>query len=309
MSVLLLILQDVMAPFFLMAGLGAVLQRRYRLDMGTLSKVLNLYLLPAVCFAKLYDSSIDATLAAATIGFWLLLNATIGVLSGAAVKAFRVRKEEADVVRNSFVLSNQGNYGLPVSELVFAQHPLGMSVQVIISVVQNVFTYTFGTFRLIPGRGRQLLRTLAAHTVRLPVIYAMLAAVALRMLDVRIPATLRASVEGVSDAFFAIALLTLGAQLANFRIRSLGRSVAVGTIGRLLFAPAVAFALIVAFGLEGVFAQAMFMASAYPVSRNSSLIALEYDRSPELAAQLVAVTTAVSCMTVTGIITLAQYIW
>ncbi|WP_309123019.1 AEC family transporter [Paenibacillus sp.] len=309
MSVLALIVQEVMVPFFLLAGLGAFLQRRFRLDMGTLSKVLNIYLLPAVCFVKLYDSSIDAALAGATIGFWLLLNATVSVLSAAAVKAVRVGKEDADVVQNSFILSNQGNYGLPVSELVFAQHPLGVSVQVIISVIQNVFTYTFGTFRMIPGKGKQLAAALAVHTVRLPVIYAMLGAAALRMLDVRIPAILWEPVEGVSDAFFAIALLTLGAQLANVQAVSLGRSVLLGTIGRLLLAPAVAFALIRGFGWDGVFAQALFMASAYPVSRNSSLIALEYGRSPELAAQLVAVTTAISCITVTAVISLAQHIW
>jgi predicted permease len=309
MSVLLLILREVMAPLFLLAGIGVFLQRRYRFDMGTLSKILNVYLLPAVCFVKLYDSRIDVSLAGAVIGFWLLLNGALTLLSRAIVHGLRVAPEDRAVVGNGMVLSNQGNYGLPVSELVFAAHPVGMSMQVIISVLQNVYTYTFGVLQMRTEKGERPALSMLRAISRMPVLYALLAALACRVLGIRIPAVLWEPTVDVAEAFLAIALLTLGAQLADFQWRSLGRSLVIGTMGRLFAAPAMALLLIFAFRWEGAAAQALFMASAYPVSRNSALLALEYDRNPQLAAQLVAVSTVCSCLTVTAVIYAAQLIW
>jgi predicted permease len=46
------------------------------------------------------------------------------------------------------------------------------------------------------------------------------------------------------------------------------------------------------------FAQALFIASSYPTSRNSALFALEYNNHPEYAAQSVLLSTLLSSITV-----------
>ncbi|HZG86123.1 AEC family transporter [Paenibacillus sp.] len=308
MNVLPLILLEVMLPFLLLAGLGALLQRRLRFDMRTLSKIVNVYLLPAVCFAKLYESPIDASAAFVAVGFWLLLNGTLTALGAGAAKLWRIREDDRPVVRNGFVLSNQGNYGLPVSELVFAHSPLAMSVQALLSVVQNVYTYTFGTAQFAKrGRGAALLALSTA--ARMPVMYALAAALLCRTFGWRLPEPVWEPIAGVADAFFAIAILTLGAQLADAKALRLGRSLWVAAAGRLLLAPAAALLLIWCFRMDGPLAQALFAASSYPISRNSSLIALEYGKSPDLAAQLVVATTLLSGVTVTAVIAASQLLW
>ncbi|WP_199615725.1 AEC family transporter [Paenibacillus alkalitolerans] len=315
MSVFWLIAQNVMVPFFLLAGCGVLMQRKFRFDMQTLSKLNNYYLLPAVCFVKLYESEMNIGTAGAAIGFWLLLNAVLSVTAWVVVRNWRDGGGQAAVIRNGFILSNQGNYGLPVSEMVFAHQPLGMAIQVTISVVQNIYTYTFGIYHSISGGNGKAGDSGEGgkagiwKMLQLPVVYALVAAMLFRLFDVHIPEVVWKPVEDVSDAFLAIALLTLGAQLSGLDMRKVSGRLFLGVFGRLVLSPVVALALIFLFGWKGIIAQALFIASSFPVSRNSALIALEYETSPDLAAQLVLFTTVISSLTVTLCIYAAQIIW
>ncbi|WP_274365429.1 AEC family transporter [Paenibacillus thermotolerans] len=214
----------------------------------------------------------------------------------------------SSVVRNGFVLSNQGNCGVTVSEPVFAHNPLGTALQAIISVIQNILTYTLGVYQSLSGGERKAGANFWAM-LQLPVLYAIVAAGLLRMADIRLPPVLMKPIQDVSEAFVAIALLTLGAQLAGLNIRRVRWNLVIGVLGRLVLSPLIAFALIEAFGWSGMIAQSLFIASSYPASRNSALLALEYGTDPELAAQIVLFSTVLSCLSVTAAIYAAQMLW
>lgn len=64
---------------------------------------------------------------------------------------------------------------------------------------------------------------------------------------------------------------------------------------RLLVAPVLSLVLLRVFGLEGIVAQVLWIASAIPSSRNSAALALEYNNEPEFAAQAMLVSTLLSC--------------
>jgi hypothetical protein len=65
----------------------------------------------------------------------------------------------------------------------------------------------------------------------------------------------------------------------------------LSSLCRLIISPIIALLIILGLGLEGLTAQALLMASAFPTSRNSALLALEYKNQPEFAAQAVLVST------------------
>lgn len=73
--------------------------------------------------------------------------------------------------------------------------------------------------------------------------------------------------------------------------------------------PTVALLLIYALGIEGVIAQSLLIASAFPTSRNTATLALEYDVEPELHAQIVLYSTLLSSITVTFVIFLAMQLF
>ena len=62
-------------------------------------------------------------------------------------------------------------------------------------------------------------------------------------------------------------------------------------------------------GIDGVVGQTLFIASAMPTSVNSSVIAQEYDNYPELAAELVFLSTLFSAITVVIVIYLSHMIF
>jgi malate permease and related proteins len=307
MSILYHIILDIIFPIFLLIGAGAVLQRAIRLDLSTLSTLTVYFLLPAVCFVNIYESKMSSELISQTLVFLLLFNILLILTSMFIAKANKFDRKLTATFKNSMVLSNSGNYGLPVSELVFAANPAGMSIQIIVSIFQNLLTFTYGFFNSVSAdsSGREILRKI----LRLPVIYALLLAILLKWLRIEIPQFLWKPIENSSNAFLAVALVTLGAQVAFLRITRISRPIVWIVIGRLIISPIVGLLVIFILGLTDITAQALFIASSFPSSRNSALLALEYDNYPEYASQAVLLTTIISSITVAVVVYLSKILF
>jgi malate permease and related proteins len=307
MSILYHILLDIIFPIFLLIGAGAFLQRSIRLDLSTLSTLTVYFLLPAVCFVNIYESNMSSELISQTLVFLLLFNILLILTSMFIAKANKFNPKLTATFKNSMVLSNSGNYGLPVSELVFAANPAGMSIQIIISIFQNLLTFTYGFFNSVSAQssGLDILRKI----IRLPVIYALLLAILLKMLHIDIPEFLWRPIENSSNAFLAVALVTLGAQVAFLKITRISRPIVWIVIGRLIISPIIGLLVIYTLGLTDITAQALFIASSFPSSRNSALLALEYDNYPEYASQAVLLTTVISSITVAVVVYLSKILF
>lgn len=307
MYILFHIVRDIIFPIFVLIGAGAVLQRMIRLDLSTLSTLTVYFLLPAVCFVNIYESRMANELIYHTIGFLLLFNILLILTSMLIAKFNNFDRKLTATFKNSMVLSNSGNYGLPVSELVFSANPAGMSIQIIVSIFQNLLTFTYGFFNSVSAKssGIDILRKI----MRLPVIYALLLAIILKWLHVDIPGYLWKPIQNASNAFMAIALVTLGAQVAFLKITRITRPIVWIIIGRLIISPIVGLIAIYILGLTDITAQALFIASSFPTSRNSALLALEYDNYPEYASQAVLLTTVLSSFTVAIVVYLSKILF
>src|SRR5699024_6911841 len=98
---------------------------------------------------------------------------------------------------------------------------------------------------------------------------------------------------------------TLGAQVAQLKLTSSLRNVYFSMLLRLLISPLVALGLIFLFGMSGVTAQALLIASSMPTVVNSAVIAQEYKNYTDMAAQIVLFSTAASAFTVSLVIFVA----
>jgi predicted permease len=128
--------------------------------------------------------------------------------------------------------------------------------------------------------------------------------------NIGLPITFRIPIEYLANAFISIALITLGAQLAQIELKTIfNKVIFTSTVGRLVIGPTLALGLILLMGFDGVVAQSLFIASAFPTSRNSSTLALEYDVEANLAAQIVLFSTIMSCITVTIVIYISTILW
>ncbi|WP_096201715.1 AEC family transporter [Bacillus sp. FJAT-45350] len=307
MELFVVIILNVITPVFLLIGAGAYLHRKFNFDLRTLSKIITYYLLPTICFVNVYESNIDGQILLEVISYQLVLVIIMMVICSLLVKVFRLDKGMSAMFKNSVVLLNSANYGLPVSQLVFQQNPLGMTVQIIVTLIQTFVTFTYGLINSVSVNNQGL--KVISEFLKVPILYALLLGVVLQSLNVNIPQFLWQPIQNVSDAFIGIALLILGAQVAYIKIRKIHRVIVLSCIGRLLVAPAIALGLIFLFGIEGIVAQALFIASSYPSSRNSAQFALEFNNHPELAAQTVLISTLLSSVTVAIVVFIAQLLF
>ncbi|PID00646.1 AEC family transporter, partial [Sporosarcina sp. P29] len=141
-------------------------------------------------------------------------------------------------------------------------------------------------------------------------IHALWLGALLNLADIQLPQFIELPIGHLSDAFIAIALITLGAQLAQIKVKTLwNRLIYLSAIGRLIISPAVALLLILLLKIDGVTAQSLWIASSFPTSRNSSTLALEYDVESELAAQIVLFNTVASSFTVGVVIYLSSILF
>ncbi|MBB4824646.1 putative permease [Sporosarcina luteola] len=298
------ILMQVIMPILLLVLIGAGLQRKFSFNLRAISNLITYCLMPAAVFINLYETEIEGPVLLEIIGYLLAFSLLLIFVTSILSKLLQLDKGESAIFKNSISLINSGNYGIPVSQLLFQANPLGISIQIIVMVFQNVLTYTYGLYNLISATksGWEIIKSL----LKMPVIHAMLLGGLLNALHVPIPGFLWTPIHHLSDAFLAIALILLGAQLAQIQIRTIvNRTIIVSSIGRLVIGPAVSLLLIFLIGLDGVVAQSLFIASSFPTSRNSSSLALEYEISPDLAAQSVLFSTVLSAFTVAFVVYLS----
>ena len=107
----------------------------------------------------------------------------------------------------------------------------------------------------------------------------------------------------IGDLAIPLMLLTLGVSLAKLRVASLGRSIALSA-GRLAIGLAVGLAVAALLEMEGAARGILILESTMPVAVLNYLFAARYNRSPEEVAGLVLVSTAISFVTLPGLLLL-----
>lgn len=303
-----IIFVNVIIPILILLIIGGILQSKFKFNLKAFSGLITYCLMPAAVFTNIYATEIESEVLFEIVSYLIIFSICLMVASWILSKFLSMDKGEGAILKNSVVLMNAGNYGLPVSQLIFSANPLGLSIQIIVLVFQNLLTYTYGLYNLISAtkNGWQIIKSF----LQLPIIYAIILGGLLHVLQIKIPDFIWVPVDQLANSLVSIALILLGAQLSQIQLRTiLSKMIIVSSIGRLLIGPAIALILIYIMGLDGVIAQSLFIASSFPVSRNSATLALENDVYPNLAAQTVLVTTILSSLTVTVVVYLASVLF
>ncbi|MEK3887184.1 AEC family transporter [Bacillus sp. FSL K6-3431] len=303
MTNLAFIFLEIILPVFILIAIGVLLQIKFKLDLYTLAKINIYYLSPALIFSKLYESSFSLKIFFGVIAFTSIFVLILYFLSSILGKVMKLGKNQNMTFSHSIMFYNSGNYGIPVNDLVFKQDPLAMSIQIAVMAFQNTLLFSYGVFALNSINTGKIKALLAYF--KMPLFYAMLLGICFNLFDVNLPISIITPIQYVSNSLIAIALLTLGAQIANLKLKFTYAPLYVSIVSRLLIGPFIAFLLIKLFGIEGMVAQALFISTAMPTSVNSSIIAQEYNNEPEFAAQTVVTSTFFSSITLTIVIYLA----
>ncbi len=315
----------IVLPVLLLAALGYVLQRKLGLDMTTLTRLNFYFVVPAVVYVSLVGRRIELGQASRAVVFGLATLAGLMALSRVVAWLRRVPHHQRNALTMVTSFYNSGNYGLPLQELAFRGVGLSaeaLTLQVILMVVQNITGFTLGVVLAASGhRDRPLGHTLL-QVLKFPPLYALPAAlitVAIRSnLDPEAaPAVARAfapfweALNYASAALVAVALVTLGAQLATVRAGHDHYPVRTGVLLRLLGGPALGLMLIYALRALGMAitpfeAQVFLISTCTPTAVNCMLLCMQFKNHPDFAAQAVFYSTLLSPISVTLTILAAQ---
>jgi predicted permease len=310
---MLTVFTDNILPVFFLIMLGFLLGKKIKLDPSVLTS-LNFYIIiPSFMFVMLTETDLPDNVAfilvAATI--MLVINALLGMLISKARSFDNVMSRS---FASSLMFYNSGNIGIPLITLVFSDHQnksalgIALAVQISVLLVQNISINTVG-FILANHRSGSLKESIV-KVFKMPIIYSIALALCLKYFSFD-PQSLSIwpALVYAKDAMVAIALLTLGIQLASTSIKSLRADVFLSSALRLVGGPIAALIIIWFMRFDGIVAQAFLISSSVPTAVNTALIAIECKTNPEFASQTVMVSTVISAITLSGVIFLSQILY
>jgi predicted permease len=285
-------------PIFVIAGAGFALARWLKASVVTLTHVVFYALLPCFAFRLLISSVATGR----RFGMMVLL-AVLVMLTMAAVGALlslvlRLSRAESTVFLLVVMFSNGGNYGLPVVSFAFGEEAL--SYGTVFFLTGSVLTNTVGAF--LAASGRRSLRTAATSVLKMPAIYGMVAAGVVLATGIPVPTPLLRPVTMLSDAALPLMILVLGMQLERASAPKRMGLVAAAVCVSLLAAPLVALGLTSLFHVTGAARQAVVVLSSMPVAVATTILAVEFDASPDFVTSAVFLSTLLSPITLTPLI-------
>jgi len=296
---------EVLLPIVVITGLGFLLERVFPLDARTLNRVSLYVLSPCLLFVTLLRTEITGGEAVRLSLLMVLVVVVMSVVAYGVARAMRLD----DAQRSGFMLAatfmNSGNYGLPATRFAFGE--LGFQYAVVGYLTQAFLSQTFAVYVASMSGGNR--RAALTQVLRMPMIYAALLAIGLRLLGVPLDERNGVAAVGlfrgvrlVADATLPFLLLILGMQLQRRTPVGALAPVSMATALRLVASVPIAFAIAQVLGLGGLPLHVGVVQAAMPTAVNTTILALEFDTWPQFVSNVVVTTTIGSLVTLTLLI-------
>lgn len=239
-------------------------------------------------------------------GWTMLLAVVLPALSiviSIAVSYLFFRREPLGrrrVLRFSTVFCNVGFMGIPLVEGIVGSE--GVLYGSFFIAVFNIFCWTYGYVMM--GGGKVRLKALLLN----PGVIGIVIGLPLYLLDVPVPALFVEPVELISALNTPLAMIVVGGYIAQVKLRAFVSDLAVYKMAvlRLVVAPLLYLALVWLLRPDETLLMSTVIQAATPVAANCVLFAVQYDSDAELASKSVAVSTALSVVTIPLLTVLVQ---
>lgn len=296
---------EVLLPVIVVVAVGYLLRRSFPLDARSLNRVSLYGLTPCLVFVTLLRTDVAGAEATRLMLQMALVMVATTLCAFLAAIPFRLTGSK----RSGFLLTttfmNSGNYGLSVSRFAFGD--IGFQYAVIGYLVQAILSQTLAVYLASSGTTNH--RTALGKIFRLPLIYAVLIALALRLMGIHLDESngivavgLFRGLRLLADAALPILLLILGTQLADRPRVNAGGLLATAVFLRLVLSIPLAYGVGSLLGLSGLPLYVGTIQAAMPTAVNMIVLAAEFDAWPEFVSNGVVLTTLGSLISLTVLI-------
>jgi len=297
-------------PSFLIIALGLYIRSRGKLDdksLGKFNSIAFRVFLPFQIFKNIFDSPLGES-----FDMKLVLFVFFGLLLAGALALFTAVVTEPRLDRRGVMAQGmfRGNYvllGMPLIESLFGAAGTGLAALMIaINIpIYNVLSVIF--LELYAG-GEINVRKMVKDIVTNPLIDATVVGLIAKAVHLPIDAfpAAASALKSLAGVATPLCLFILGASFVPAGIRGYARSLWITVAFKLLVIPGLALAAAAALGIRGIGLAVVMISFGAPTAVNSYTMARELGGDSELAAGIVVVDTALSCLTLFGWIVLLR---
>ena len=297
-------------PSFLIIALGLFIRRRGMLEdksLGKFNSIAFRVFLPFQIFKNIYDAPIGETFdlkLVLFIFFGLILAGGLALLTATLTES---RRDRCGVMAQGMFRGNYVLLGLPLIQSLFGDAGTGLaSLLIAVNIpIYNVLSVIF--LKLYAG-GKVDVRKMLKDIVTNPLIDA--TAVALIAKAVHLPVyafpAFASALKSLAAVATPLCLFILGGSFAPAGIRGYAKSLWLTVAFKLVVIPGLALAAAAAIGIRGIGLGVVMMSFGAPTAVNSYTMARELGGDGELAAAIVVIDTALSCLTLFGWIVLLK---
>jgi len=291
--------QNILPPLLVMAA-GYLLERLVGVDPRALSRVALYVFTPALIFGSLVESKIGGNEFGQIALFVVTFMALMWVLGWLLTRALRFDEAQTNAFFLATLFSNCGNYGLAVVLFAFGQQ--GLERGLAYFVMSALLTHTFAAY--FASRGKFSVGQSIRNVFRLPLVYALTIALAVRLLGLTVPDFILRAIDMPRAGAIPLLQLLLGVQLARIsrrlNLRFVGSAAAVQLVG----SPLVAFGLAALLGLHGLTRSASILEASMPAAVSTLALSIEFGSNPEEIGGVVFLSTLLSPLTLTLVLAL-----
>jgi len=281
-------------PVLLIGGIGYAVGRARALDL-TITSLAVLVFVPAIIFDSLARAALPRDLLLQLVLHVILQLAAIWLLTVLVARLIGWRGPAQGALLLSTLFANAGNVGLPLAYFAFG--PQGFAIAGGWFAVMAIGASTIAPY--LAARSRVGVREALARVVRQPVIYAVVAGVAVNLSGWSLPDPVAKASQLLAGGSVAMMLLLVGLQLARLKVHEEVAGATLATSIRLLAVPFIAWGAGWLVGLEGMALAVAVLQASTPVSVTSALWALEFNARPALVSAAVVLSTLASVVTLT----------
>ncbi len=303
---------EVTLPVFAMVFIGLGLKRVGLIDqsfIATASSLVFKATMPTLIFLSIIKADLDATLNPGLLAYFALATLTSFLLAwGWAI--LRVPYADRGVYVQGAFRGNCGIVGLALAAGMYGDYGLsagGLLLGVVI-LSYNVFSVVvLATYQ--EDRSTDW-HSIASHIMRNPLILAVIVAVPVAALELRLPGWLMTSGQYFASLTLPLALICIGATLSLGSIRVSGGLAMSASLLKMIVLPLVATLAAWLVGFEGRELGVLFLFFASPTAAASFVMVKAIGGNATLSANIIALTTLLASLTITlGVFALKGVGW
>ncbi len=293
---------DALLPPIFFAGLGALTDRVLHFELRSLSRLCLYILSPALLFSSLMKVEITISQAGQVVTFVFL------VMGGMAFLGWlyaRVRQMDGPATGAAVMVAtffNAVTLGFPFVLFAFGEEGLRLAaVLVATNSLPHNICGLFLAARGVHGTGQTLWKL-----ARMPIPYAIVAALLFRAFEVSPPTSVFEPIDILGRAGIPVLLITIGMEVGRIPFR-LKHSEVWGVVAlRLLVGPLWAWSVASLVGLGGLLGQVVVLQASMPTAIMPIVFAREFGSNVSFVSRAVLFSTLSSILTLSVVLVLVR---